>query len=71
MAKNPSHKEAQAALDKHLRTTNALNDAEKEKNWKRSEIWPKLWGESYSSTKALLAVREKTRSLGKRNEDPS
>ena len=64
MAKNPSHKEAQAALDKHLRTTNALNDAEKERIGTVRDL-AKAMGESYSSTKALLAVREKTRSLEK------
>ena len=31
MAKNPSQKEAQAALDKQLKATNALSSAERER----------------------------------------
>ena len=64
MAKNPSQKEAQAALDKQLRATNALSDAERERIGTVRDL-AKAMGESYSSTKALLAVREKTRSLEK------
>ena len=62
MAKNPSQKQAQAALDKQLRATNALSDAERERIGTVRDL-AKAMGESYSSTKALLAVREKTRSL--------
>mgnify|MGYP003667092862 CR=1 FL=1 len=64
MAKNPSQKEAQAALDKQLKATNALSDAERERIGTVRDL-AKAMGESYSSTKALLAVREKTRSLEK------
>jgi len=64
MANKPSQKEAQAALDKQLRTTNALSDADKARIGTVRDL-AKAMGESYSSTKALLSVREKTRSLEK------
>tara|TARA_R110002012_G_scaffold320240_1_gene542935 strand:+ start:2021 stop:4162 length:2142 start_codon:yes stop_codon:yes gene_type:complete len=62
MAKKPSQKQAQKALDKHLSTVNEITEAEKDQ-LKVVQDLAKAMGESVKDTQALLKIKEKTRSL--------
>ena len=62
MANTPDNRKAQAALDKHLKTVNAITDGEKEQ-LKVVKSLAKAMGETVKDVEALLKVRAKTRSL--------
>ena len=62
MAKKPSQKQAQKALDKHLSTVNEITEAEKDQ-LKVVKDLAKAMGESVKDNQELLKIKEKTRSL--------
>jgi hypothetical protein len=64
MANKPTDKQAQAALDKHLKSVNKITDAEK-KHLKTMTSLAKKMGETVEDVEALLSIRAKTRNLDK------
>ena len=64
MANKPTDKQAQAALDKHLKSVNAISDAEK-KHLKTITSLAKAMGETVQDVEALLSIKAKTRDLDK------
>lgn len=64
MANKPTDKQAQAALDKHLKSVNAISDAEK-KHLKTMTSLAKAMGETVQDVEALLSIKAKTRDLDK------